>query len=721
MIAAPAIWHLRAAGVSLVLDQTTRFLPHVVYWGADLGDLTQTELEQLVLAGQRQVVANQPDQPVWLSPLPENSHSWTGTPGLEGHRNGRDFSTRFLIGDALQNPTGDDGAQRLEFEAADDAAGLGLHLIIEMTSAGLVRLQAKVTNQGATPYTVNNLTLALPVPQQATQLMDFAGRHGRERAPQRTPFVIGTHLREGRHGRTGADATLLLLAGETGFGFRSGEVWGVHTAWSGNHRTIAERTSGTESILAGGELLLPGEVRLAPGEAYTSPWVFGSYGVGIDELSSRFHRFMRARPQAPRQPRPVTGNCWEAVYFQQRLGPLLALADAFAQVGIERFVLDDGWFKGRRTDRSGLGDWYVDQLVWPGGLHPLVDHVRALGMQFGLWVEPEMINPDSDLARAHPDWILATGYRLPPEQRHQQVLNLGNPAALAYVRGRLDALIDEYRLDYLKWDHNRDLIEAGDSSTGAAGVHAQVLATYSLMDYLKAAHPGLEIESCSSGGSRCDLGVMQHADRMWVSDCTDAHERQQIQRYTGLLLPPELMGAHISADPNHQSWRRLSLGMRAVSALFADLGVEWNIAAIDPADRAELAAWITFYKQWRPLLHSGDVVHIDHPDGAIWAHGVVAGDKQQALFTAITLESSVYGPPGMLRLAGLDDSGVYKLEVPEICRNVVDDFDYEPPPWWHRGLEMSGRALARQGFQLPDTPPDQPLLFVLTRTEGSRS
>ena len=715
------IRHLRASGVSIVLDETRPHLPAIVHWGADLGELTVDELRQLVTVSRRQAVSNQPDEPLRLAVVPENAHAWTGTPGIEGHRDGQAFSTRFEV-TTITATTDDDGTQRVTYDATDAAAGLGLVVVLEVLPSGLARLRATLTNRADGAYTVNAVTPAWPVPQQATQILDFIGRHARERAPQRHPFTHGTYVREGRHGRTGADATLLLLVGEAGFGFRHGEVWGVHTAWSGNHRTLAERTSAGESILAGGEILLPGEVRLGRDESYASPWIYASYGCGIDEVSARFHRFMRARPIAPRQPRPVTGNCWEAVYFDHRLEPLIELADRFAEVGIERFVLDDGWFRHRRDDHAGLGDWYVDETVWPDGLHPLVDHIRSRGLQFGLWFEPEMINMDSDLARAHPEWVLATGDRLPPECRHQQVLNVGDPGAAAYILERMDALVTEYRLDYIKWDHNRDLIDAGDQATGGAGVHAQTLATYAIMDALKAKHPGLVIESCSSGGSRADLEILQHTDRIWASDCTDAHERQTIQRYTGLIMPPEMVGSHISADPNHQTWRRLSLPMRAVTAMFGDLGVEWNIAAVDDDTRAELAAWIALYKQWRGLLHTGDVVHLDHPDPALWAHGVVAPDRSLALFAAVLMESSDYGPPGMLRLDGLDPDATYRVEPLPLSRRVVDAYYFAPPPWWADGLTATGRMLGAHGFQVPEVPPDAPLLFTVTRVdERSRS
>src|SRR6266542_1136250 len=246
-----------------------------------------------------------------------------------------------------------------------------------------------------------------------------------------------------------------------------------------------------------------------------------------------------------------------------------------ATCGVERFVLDDGWFRHRRDDTAGLGDWYVDETVWPHGLEPLIGHVRSLGMEFGLWVEPEMVNPDSDLYRAHPDWILSAGGRLPPTCRHQQVLDLANPGAYGYVRARLDALLSENDIAYLKWDHNRDLVDAGHQ--GRPGVHAQTLAVYRLLDELRAAHPGVEVESCSSGGARVDLGILERTDRVWASDCNDALERQTIQRWTGLFLPPELIGTHVGPPRAHTTGRVHDLSFRAATALFGHAGIEWDV------------------------------------------------------------------------------------------------------------------------------------------------
>lgn len=499
--AAPLHWH--ADGVSLVLDGAGPLLPRVLHWGAELPGCSDAELAALRVAATPQQVSNNIDDVVPVSVLPEHSVGWIGTPGLTGHRDGAAFSTAFTVERLAEEPAQTPVGRRLTVAARDPAAGLALLLELEMTESGLVRQRVTVTNEDRdTTFLLDGVLPTLPVPTEATELLDFTGRHLRERIPQRQPFTVGTRLRENRRGRTGADASIVLAAGTAGFGFAAGETWGIHVAWSGNHRTLAERTPTGVALLGGGELLLAGEVRLAPGESYASPWLYGSYGHGLDELSARFHRYLRARPHHPRSPRPVIVNTWEAVYFDHDLAKLTALADVAAEVGAERFVLDDGWFRHRRDDRAGLGDWYVDETVWPKGLHPLVDHVRGLGMEFGLWVEPEMVNPDSDLARAHPEWIMATGGRLPPEARYQQVLDLGHAEAYAYIAERLHALLSGYEIGYLKWDHNRDLIEAGHSPDGQAGVHVQTLQLYRLLDELRAGHPGVEIESCASGGSR---------------------------------------------------------------------------------------------------------------------------------------------------------------------------------------------------------------------------
>ncbi len=697
------VLQLRSAGVSLVLDCSGPALPSVLHWGADLGELSENALVDLRRGAGAVQTGNGLDNNLPVAIVPEYSAGWFGLPGLNGHRDGQNFSASFQLQGVEQV------GNTVTVQAVDAGAQLTLALTIELTDSGLVKAKADLTNTGGTPYTVDGLVLALPVPTEATELFDMTGRHIGERHPQRHAFTQGAHIRDNRRGRTGADATLLLIAGTQNFTFGTGEVWGVHTAWSGNHRSYAERGMSGFAVIGGGELLLPGEGRLQPQGTYSTPWIYGSYGVGLDQLSTRFHEYLRARPNHPTTDRPVVLNTWEAVYFDLDLDKLKALADAAAEVGAERFVLDDGWFRGRRDDHAGLGDWYVDEGIWPKGLHPLVDHVTGLGLQFGLWVEPEMVNPDSDLAREHPDWILATGNRMPPTARHQQGLNLGIPEAYEYILERLDSILNEYDISYLKWDHNRDFVDGGNQQTGTAGIHAQTLALYRLLDELKRRHPGLEIESCSSGGARVDLGVLERTDRVWGSDSNDALERQKIQRYTQLLLPPELIGCHVGPPKAHTTGRTQTLAFRATTALFGHFGIEWDISAASAEEREELAGWVALHKKLRPLLHTGRVVRADRGSEDFLLHGVVAQDGSRAVFGAVQLTQSITSDQGRVRLPGLDATRTYRV-------SKVQTPGAQPrnnAPWWVDGghVELNGAALANVGVQVPAQWPENAILL----------
>lgn len=712
--------HLRAGGVSFVVDARGGRLPRVLYWGADLGGLGAEAVDALAAASAPPVVSGPVDVIIPPSVLPEQWAGWLGTPGLSGHRDGRDFSAKFTTIRVDQEEVSDPVAHRLVVDAVDEQSRLGLRIEIEMTASGLVRVRATITNNDTElDYTLDALLPALPVPPRAQQVLDFAGRHLRERSPQRHTFTQGTHQRDNRRGRTGADATLLLLAGVPGFSFESGDAWGVHVAWSGNHRTLAERGPEGVGVLAGGELLLPGEGRLAPGDSYTSPWLFASWGNGLNDLSARFHEYLRARPHHPSAHRPVVLNTWEAVYFDQDVSVLTELADLAAEVGVERFVLDDGWFRHRRDDTAGLGDWYVDEQVWPDGLGVLVGHLRAAGMRFGLWFEPEMVNVDSDLARAHPDWILSAGHRLPIEERHQQVLDLANPEAFEYVLARMTCLISEYGIDYIKWDHNRDLVEPGRTADRRAGVHEQTLATYRLIDTLKARHPGLEIESCSSGGARADLGILDRTDRIWGSDCIDALERQQIERWTGLLLPPEMIGSHIGSPSAQTTGRRHGLAFRAGTAFFGNLGVEWDLRTASPADRRALAEWIRLYQRHQVLLHTGRVIRVDHPDPALQVHGVVATDRSEALFVFVSVATSEFTRPGLVRTPGLDPEAPYRVTPVGLTADISAFVGRTGPPWWSDGITLPGRVLALHGVQIPVLFPERLAIVHIVRTGGT--
>lgn len=713
--AVASVLHLRSATTSLILVADPpldgrRPLPRVIHWGAPLDD---TSPQALVQATTLPVAGSGPAVPHTLVPQP--SEGWRLRPGLRGSRpDGRGWSPRLELRELVHEPTDDGGTVRLVAVDPELALTLGLRLVLH--PSGVVEIALSLRNDGTDPYAVHELAATLPLPARATEVLDLTGRWCRERSPQRHPLAMGSWVRESRHGRTGHDATLLLMAGTPGFGFRHGEVWAMHHAWSGDSTVWAERSPAGAAQLGAAELLAPGEVLLAPGEEYAAPVTYAVQSShGLDGLSDSLHELVRSRPGHPATPRKVILNTWEAVYFDHDVDRLTELADAAARLGVELFVLDDGWFGSRRDDTSGLGDWTVSEQVWPEGLDPLVDHVRDRGMDFGLWVEPEMVNPDSDLYRAHPDWLLQEPGRLPPAWRHQHVLDLANPAAYSHILERLDALLRDHAISYLKWDHNRDLIEAGHD--GRAGVRAQTLAVYRLLDELRTRHPGVEIETCASGGGRVDLGILERTDRVWASDTIDPLERSGIQLWTQLLLPPELVGSHIASGASHATGRRHSLSFRAATAIFGHLGIEWDVTDLSTEEADHLAGVVATYKELRPLLHSGRVVRIDHPDPSALVHGVVARDRSEAVFAYAQLTSAVGEVPPLTRLAGLDPDRHYRVERLDLAGGPAL-LESTTPLWLDSGTVLPGSVLMGIGLSMPVLRPEQTFVLRLTEEAG---
>lgn len=705
---------LSRSGVSLILDPgygTTP--PRVLHWGAAVGPAGEDadhDLATILAPGAR---ASAPPGAASPSLLPTEAEGWAGRPGIGGHRSGRWPHVRLELVRPTEIEDDPSGNARVQVESADAEAGLRVTTWLELDASGLISIRHRISNVGPDRWSLDTLRATLPVPSQAVEVVDWTGRWGMDRSVQRTEFSHGVRLRENRRGRTGHDATGLLVAGTRAFGFRSGQVWGVHLGWSGNHEHYAERLSEGWSVLGAGELLAPGEVVLEPGESYESPPAYFAYSAhGLDAMSESLHRWMRSRSPRTRSPRPLTLNTWEAVYFEQDPEALIELARRAASVGVERFVLDDGWFRGRRSDRAGLGDWQVDNDVWPTGLHPLVDGVRRSGMQFGLWVEPEMVNANSDLARAHPDWLLASPGRMPPEWRHQQVLDLARAEAYQHVLEALDSIVSEYAVDFLKWDHNRDLLEA--IHEGRAGVRAQTLAAYRLMDELRARHPALEIESCASGGGRIDLGILQRVDRVWASDTNDPLDRQEVQRWSSVLVPPEMIGSHVGPALAHVTGRHSSLHLRCVTALFCHAGIEWDLTQCTTEELQQLAGWAAAYKRLRPLLHTGRVVRVDPVIEGLHVHGVASDDGGSAVFAYVVSSSAPVVVRPRLLLPGLREDRHYRVcPVPEL----EEEYPYQwRQPEWLRGrrpVTASGRLLAHVGLEAPILNPGQAVVIEI--------
>jgi len=705
--------HLSSSETSVIFDLSDNNLG-IRYWGRALPHAEMHNQAGDVLAAVSNSIANSSfDAPTFPGVTREHSRGFLGHPMISGHRNGKSWSTHFSISQLSHTATS------LTATLIDNHVGLTLELTYDLNEFGIMRVDAALTNTGTSDYNLEEFNYWLPLPDRATEVMDFTGRWSHERHPQRRQIPYGLSTREIREGRSGHDYTIAQLALAGNPDFRSGEVWALSMAWSGNSQHFVEKLPTGEISIGAGELLQPGEVILGAGERFVIPGVVANYSnEGFDGLSHNYYRWLRSRPQHPTniRPRPVTLNVWEAVYFDHNETKIKAIVDKAAEVGVERIVLDDGWFNLRRHDRAGLGDWFVDPAVWPHGLAPIISYINEKGLEFGLWFEGEMINPDSDLYRAHPEWILHEGDRTPPAWRNQQVLDLTHPEAYQHILGQVDAILSEYNIAYIKWDHNRVLVDAGH--LGRAAIHNQTAAIYRLFDELKERHPGLEIESCASGAARIDLGVIDHVDRFWTSDNNDALERQTIQRWTGLVIPPELLGTHIGPTHGHQTGRTQEISFRAVNAFFGHAGIEWNITEATPQELATLKNWVALYKRSRGLLHSGKAIRVDHPDSAAFVYGVVAHDQSEAIFAYVQHRMNTSTFPAMALLPGLNPAKNYRVKVlhepGEPKKMQVHD------PLWvssDEGVTQSGALLAELGVRPPILSPENGILISVTEVK----
>jgi len=600
-------------------------------------------------------------------------------------------------------------------ELVDAVGGVAITIRLALDpESEVLSVATSLTNRGEAPLRLDWLAgLALPLPPMLSEALLQEGRWGGELSPCRFPLDHQQELvRTSRHGRTGHAGSPTLVVGEAGFDETRGRVIGCHLAWSGNRQLAIEVLPDGSRQVQLGEWLLPGEVTLGPGEVYMAPPVHAAWSDrGLSGLSQRFHGHIRQRIARP-QPRPVHLNTWEAVYFRHDPAELMAIAEAAAGLGVERFVLDDGWFGARDDDGTSLGDWAVDRRKYPGGLAPLIAHVRGLGMGFGLWVEPEMVSPESALYRAHSDWVLAVPGRERPTGRRQLVLDLTRPEVFEHTLGWLDALLDDHAIDYLKWDHNRDLAPA--AAAGRPVARAQTLAIYRLLDRLRARHPGVAIESCASGGGRMDLGILARTDRFWPSDNNDPLVRQRVQRGASLIFPLELLGAHVGPSPSHQTGRRTALQFRCRTALFGHLGLELDPRGFSPAEAAAVRAEIQLYKRFRDLVHTGALWRLEVARPAVMGQLVVKADGSEALAQVVCSEQPGFALVPPVQLPGLDRQARYRIELVEpwpmpAAASLPDS------TFWRGRPVLDGGSLAEVGIRLPLAIPETIWLLYLER------
>lgn len=702
---------LHSESSTLVVDCRDA-VPSVLYWGAALDRSTTPEMLTLLATRQETQANVAVEAPLALSP--EFGAGFTGEAGIQVHRNGRGFGTYSAL-KAVQ-ASGDSG---LTFVSTCAATEIEITHRLELHAAsGVLTGTTEIRNIGETPLSVERCYApCLPVPPHCDAVTGFEGRWANEFQRHTRRRFMGTYLRENRKGRTSHDSFPSVLVHAGTATEDSGDVYGMHLGWSGNHRLRVEELADGRLYALLGELFHPGELILEAGERYSSPTLYAACSAaGFGGMSRAFHCYVRdeltdARVNAAAK--PVHFNTWEAVYFDTGEPALGRLIDAAADIGVERFVLDDGWFRNRHSDKAGLGDWYVDEDVFPDGLGPLIEKVHDRGMQFGLWVEPEMANPDSDLLRAHPDWVLGLAPAPAIMTRNQLALDLTRAEVVDYLYGRLDALLSEYPIAYLKWDMNRDLNQPGDGA-GRAAAHRQTLALYDLMRRLRAAHPTVEIESCASGGGRVDYGVLRFTDRFWTSDSNDPLDRLRIQQGFSLFLPAEVMGSHVGPRDCHITGRTTSMALRAGVAMFGDFGIEANLLELTEAERGELKAAVALHKRFRALLFTGDAYRLTAAAHEI-AHGVVAANKSEALFSYVTMDSEPRSTPGRLRLSGLQRdqnytvSIVWPLQPSSYSTSVLDVID---------GAVLSGDALMRAGMQLPVLRPHSILILHLEAAQA---
>ena len=690
------IAHLRNDSISVVIcsDDGGVFIAHL---GDDLGidDIDTYLLSNAVLGGG----LDRRTHP-WL--IAEPSRSWMGHPGFQCRRDTTGvIPTRLVLQECSTTP------MSCRILLTDPHAEVEVTADVAITATGTVTIDAECTNRGTDELCIDELSVTVPMDSRHAELLTLGGRHAMEAVEHRHGWRRCLISLENRSGRTSHEQMGVVFAGTPGFGEQSGNVTGVHCAWSGNTAMRCDSLVDGGPVIQVGELLQPDEVRLRPNDTYRMPTVVVAHSnEGINAASHKFHDYVRSL--RPPTHRPVIVNTWEAVYFDHDLDTLGNLARAAADVGAERFVLDDGWFHGRRDDTKGLGDWWIDATVWPDGLTPLVRLVRSLGMEFGIWFEPEMVNPDSDLFRAHPDWALDGTLADPVLGRNQLVLDMSRAEVRDYLFDHIDAMLSTHDISYVKWDHNRPLIG------GAA--HAQTHGVYELFARLGATHPGVQFESCASGGGRIDMGIARHVDRFWTSDSIDALDRLTIQRGVSKLVPIEMMGSHIGSPVCHTTGRKHSLSFRTATAMFGWLGVEWNLLTLDDRERKGLTNAIALYKQHRVLLHAGDYVRFDDSDPTMHLHAVMSKDRSEALVSVSRIRNGASLRSDPIRIPGLDADALYEVQRVE-NGHPRWALHRALPGWVDRTVSMTGRQLAAFGLPCPPLLPESTMLVHVRRID----
>ncbi|MEP2704155.1 MAG: alpha-galactosidase [Roseibium sp.] len=672
-------WHLGDIRQSLVLASWNDRLPEVVYWGPALP--ANAPLSELADASVMDVTGGMVDQNAAISLNPEASQTFPGQVGLSARSaKGDILSPRFRFKSEAKS------ADHLTLVFTDADLNLSLTFDLQLApETSLYKLQTRL--ESTADIHVDWLAApVLPVPAHTDEMIEFSGRWCAEFLTNRTPFAPGARVRDNRSGRTDHAHFPGLIVCNKGTQNTSGEAFAFHYGWSGGHKMVAEELADGRRQVQFGHAY----GSMASGKAFQTAPLYATYSAdGLNGSAVRFQRHLRDNiVMGARAPRPVHYNCWEAVYFDHKLDELKSIASRAADLGAERFVLDDGWFGRRDDDTSSLGDWVIDKRKYPDGLSPLIDHVKSLGMEFGIWFEPEMVNEDSDLFRAHPDWVLGLSDQV--RGRQQLVLDMANVVVREYLYSHIADVLTAHDVGYIKWDHNRVL-----PMTDAA----QADGLYELLDRLRADFPHVEIESCSSGGGRIDFGIMERTQRVWLSDSNDALERQRIQHDAALFLPASVTGSHVGPRTCHTSGRVFDIKFRAWTAAQRHMGFEMDPRELTDEEASTLKSVTSWWKANRDWMMDADILRLDNSDPTVIAEEQIAQDGSQFVVFAAQMQTSDQILPHPLRLTRLEPDAQYRVSLKN--RADAPRLSRGKPALKDRDLTFSGQYLMSHGLTFP--------------------
>ncbi|MEM9433100.1 MAG: alpha-galactosidase [Pseudomonadota bacterium] len=679
-------WRLDDGRQTLVLAARRTRLPEVVYWGATLPE--DEDLATLAQAHALDVTGGMLDENPDLSLCPEAVRSFPGQPGLILRDND---GTPLLPKFCFESEERSDSLLALTYVDADARLHYKATFSIDRQTR-MISTRAKL--DADRPIHLHWLAApVLPAPQNSDELIDVAGRWCGEFQLNRTPWSPGMRFRENRTGRTGHEHFPGLIIPCSGATNTQGEAYAFHYGWSGGHKMIAEELPDGRRQIQFGHAA---RMETAPAKSFETAPLYATYSPsGLNGCAVAFQRHLRDRILTPAntRPRPVHYNCWEAVYFDHKLPVLKDIAKRAANLGAERFVLDDGWFGQRDDDTTSLSDWEVDPRKYPDGLGPLIEHVHGLDMSFGIWFEPEMINPDSNLHRTHPDWAL--GSEDQTLGRQQKALNMGLPEVRDFIFSRMAAILSTHEIDYIKWDHNR-VLPAPDA--------AQTRGSYALIDRLRAKFPHVEIESCASGGGRIDFGILSRTQRVWLSDSNDALERLRIQHDAALFLPASVTGSHVGPRRCHTSGRNLDISMRAWVAAQRHMGFEMDPRELTDHEFSVLQEITSWWKHNRDWMMRADILRLDSADPSVLAEQQLAETGERFVVFAGKISTSPQIAPRPLRLTRLDPEAKYEISL--VNRNTAPALSRGTPILKSQAIETSGTYLMAHGVTLPWNFPD---------------